>query len=70
MIVYTKSGGYGAQNTAEARKTIDSLPSGSRDKVILLGLLYDYECLRRVIDGGQFVFRHEDGSEVRRIKFQ
>jgi hypothetical protein len=69
MIVYSKEGGYGKQDTKEVKEVIDKyLPVGSRDKVTLLEFLYDYECLMRVIEGRQFIFRHEDGSEVRRIK--
>lgn len=70
MIVYSTDGGYGKEDIKEAREAIEKhLPVGSRDKVTLLGLLYDYEVLRKVIDGHNCVFRHEDGSEVRRIKF-
>lgn len=70
MIIYSKEGGYGNQDLKEAREIIERNTSvGSRDKVILLELLYDYEVLRKVINGEACIFRHSDGSEVRRIKF-
>lgn len=69
MIVYTKEGGYGRVDVKEAHEVIDRhLPVGSRDKVTLLELLYDYECLLKVVYGQNCIFRHEDGSETRRIK--
>lgn len=70
MISYSYEGGYGNNDVVEARKVIDQyLPVGSRDKVILLELLYDYEVLLKVIRGEGCVYRHPDGSETRRIKF-
>lgn len=69
MICYTHGGGYGNQDLKEVREVIERhLPVGSRDKVVLLELLHDYECLRRVIEGQGCLFRHEDGSETRRVK--
>ncbi len=68
MIAYSHEGGYGNVNVAEAQAAIDLLPPGSLAKITLLELLYDYECLRRVIEGNGYLFRHEDRSEVRRLK--
>lgn len=69
MIAYTHEGGYGNADVADARAAIDrACPPGCPDRATLRELLYDYECLRRVVEGGGFVFRHRDGSEVRRVK--
>ncbi len=68
MIVYSRSGGYGNVDLQAVEDAIRALPLGTPGRQLLLELKHDYECLRRVIDGGNFSFRHEDGSEVRRIK--
>ena len=69
MIVYSHDGGYGNESVEEAREIVDRyLPVGSRDKVVLLSLLHDYWVLLNVIDGKNCVFRHEDGSETRRLR--
>jgi len=68
-MVYCHENGYGNVDLKEVREVIEKyLPVGSRDKVILLEMLYDYECLKRVIEGNGSIFRHEDRSETRRIK--
>ncbi len=68
MLVYKRENGYGKQDLDEVREVIHRVCGvGSKDKVILLELLYDYEVLLRVIDG-EAIFRHEDRSEARRLK--
>ncbi len=67
MIRYTHENGYANIDLKEAKEAIDTLKSGSMDKVTLLCLLYEYECLLRVIDG-KACFGHSDGSETRRVK--
>lgn len=68
MIVYSHEGGYGNVKVDEIGALIEKLtPVGSSDRVELREMLYDYECLLRVIEG-QATFRHEDRSETRRLK--
>ncbi len=68
MIAYTHEGGYGNIDTSEVDDAIRNLPLSTPGRQLLLELAYDYECLRRVIEGGGFLFRHCDRSETRRIK--
>ena len=67
MIVYTMAGGYGKADLETARRVIDAMTHAA-DRATLRGLLYDYACLLRVIEGRGHCYRHEDGSEVRRVK--
>ena len=68
-MIYSAEGGYDKQDLKEVREVIDKhLPVGSRDKVVLLEFLHDYEVLQMVIQGKNCIYRHEDRSETRRIK--
>lgn len=68
MISYSHKNGYGNINLEEVEEVIRSLPGETTGRYLLLNLMYDYECILRVIEGHGFVFSHEDGSETRRIK--
>ncbi len=68
MIVYTHEGGYGNVNVKQLDDIIRALPMEHPGRQDLIDLLYNYECLMRVIEGKGHIFRHEDGSETRRIK--
>ena len=70
MIVYTAEAGYGNQDVKEVREVIDKyLPVGSRDKVVLLEFLHDYEVLKDIVQGDKnCIYRHADRSETRRVK--
>jgi hypothetical protein len=67
MIVYTHENGYGNVNIKEMSELINTLPDANQ-RLMMRELLFDYEVLRRVIDGPNFIFQHADGSETRRIK--
>lgn len=66
MTIYSHEGGYGNIDIANIKDTLYSLPAEERR--VMAELLHDYECLRRVIEGKGYIFQHDDGSEVRRIK--
>jgi len=68
MIRYTHKGGYGNTNISLVESYVRALPRDTPGRQDLIELIYDYECLLRVIDGKNCVFGHEDGSETRRIK--
>lgn len=67
MVVLTHEGGYGNVDS-EAVQEVIARVGAANDRVVLRDLLYDYECLRNVIEGKGTLFRHADGSETRRIK--
>lgn len=68
MIVYSRSGGYGTVDLKKLEDIIRALPLDTPGRQELLELKYDYEVLRRIIDGDNCIFQHEDRSETRRLR--
>ena len=67
MIIYGKENGYGNVDTSKVRAELSNSGCNDTLRSMIKDLMYDYECIMRVIDGS-CVYRHSDGSETRRLK--